>query len=82
MWILTALLLGDFVDNERKNEDDDNQSDTADDDKHPRITGVIGDIHFYSYNKEDKKKIFFSKYLKIRKLPCEKRAPTSEMVSK
>ena len=48
MWILTALLLGDFVDNERKNEDDEDQSDTADDDKHPRITGVIGVIHFYS----------------------------------
>ena len=63
MWILTALLLGDFVDNERKNEDDDNQSDTADDDKHPRITGVIGVIHFYSYNKEDKTKNLFFKIL-------------------
>ena len=63
MRILTALLLGDFVDNERKNEDDDDQSDTADDDKHPRVTGVIPVIHFCSCNK--KINFFFKKNTQI-----------------
>ena len=72
MRILTALLLRHFVDNERKNEDNDDQSDTADDYKHPRVTGVIGVIHFCSYNKNDKKKLFFLHSWKYANYPTKK----------
>ena len=54
--ILTTMLLIHFVDDECENDDDNDHSDIANDDKHPRVTVFIGVIHFCKQNIENLQK--------------------------